>query len=311
LTDEDLLARSEESERPASPVPLDDAGRSIVSPEDAAAFQHRFLRLLERRTAIYTMGDSTSVPKEVAVDLLRSVCFVLGIDSEHPEVPERLLHVDLEDEFRRCLADIERKVELAGRLWREVCAAMPPIANIALQDTLTSIGDFPKAYDFRSMAHEIPCSIDYPLCHPVPETLLGVDYIDEYLRRLLAEADFLRRFEPDACARVLDRTCPDYVGLLINLYEPVATNVIGRAVIGLDPASLVISDEERREVARRLGPLGRIERERVLREAALAACEAVGVEEKGAREYLCALVPELQPRIEVALAAGDLRGVFV
>jgi hypothetical protein len=232
LIDEDLLARAEGSEPQASLAPIDGAAHSVVSPEDAVAFQHRFLQLVERRTAIYTMGDSTSVPKHVAVDLLRSVCFVLGIDFSYPEVPERLLHVDLEDEFRRRLADIERKVESAGQLWRDVCAAMPPIANIALQDTLTSIGDFPAQYDFRSMAHEIPCSIDYPPCHPVPESLLGVEYIDEYLRRLLVEVDFLRRFEPDACVRVLDRSCPDYVGLLVNLYEPIAINVIDRAVIG-------------------------------------------------------------------------------
>jgi hypothetical protein len=311
LTGENLPARSEGSEYQASPVLLDDAARSIVSPEDAIAFQHRLLRLLERRTAIYTMGDSTSVPKDVAVDLLRSVCFVLGIDPADPEVPERLLRVDLEDEFRRGLEDLERKVELAKRLWRDVCVAMPPIANVALQDTLASIGDFPKQYDFRSMAHEIPCSIDYPLCHPAPESLLGVDYINEYLRRLLTEADFLRRFELDGCVRVLERSCPDYVGLLVNLYEPIATNVIGRAVIGADPAPLVISVEERDEVARRLGGLSGVERERVMREAAAAACEAVGVDEEGTCEYLCALASELQPRIEVALVSGGLRGVFV
>jgi len=294
-----------------SAVPAEHAEHELASPEELLVFQERFLRLLERRTAIYTMGDSTSVPKHVAVDLLRSVSFVLGIDPERPEIPERLLTVDLEDDFRRSLAEIERKVELTGKLWREACASMPPIPNTALQDTLASIGDFPKHYDYRSMAHEIPCSIDYPLCRPVPETLVGVDYINEYLRRLALETDFVGRFELHACLRVLERSSPDYVDLLVNLYEPIATNAIGLAVIGKDPRLLLVSDDDRAEIARRMGPLGEAQRSRVMREAALAVCGAAGVRDDSAREYLSALVPELLPRIGVGIACGNLSGVFV
>jgi len=287
-----------------------DAEQKLATPGDLAVFEQRFRRLVERRTAMYTMGDSTSVPKHVAVDLLRSVSFVLGIDLERPEIPERLLSVDLDDEFRRRLAEIDRKVQLSGELWREVVATMPPIPSIALHDTIAAIGDFPKSYDFRSMAHEIPALFDYPLCRPVPETLLGVDYINEYLRRLLVEADFLRRFDVDACKRVLERSSPDFEDLLVNLYEPIATNAIGLALTGKDPSPLRISDEGRAEIALRLGPLTGAGREQAIHEAALATCDFVGVHGGGV-EYLAALVPELLPRIEVALARGDLRGVFV
>jgi hypothetical protein len=300
VTDENALVRPE--------PPL--GNQALVAPEDAAAFQERFLRLLERHTAIYTMGDSTSVPAHVAVDMLHSVAFVLGIDLEHPDIPERLLNVGLEDEFRRRLADIERKVEVSGELWREVVATIPPIPSIALRDTIAAIGDFPRQYDFRSMAHEIPTVFDYPLCHPVPETLLGVDYINEYLRRLFIEADFLRRFDADACVRVLGCTTPDFDDLLVNLYEPVATNAIGRALIGADPRPLRISAEDRDRIASRLGPLTAVQRERTLLDATSAVCDVLGIRDGGV-EYLCALVPEVSPRIDAALAHGDLRGVFV
>jgi hypothetical protein len=292
-------------------APAPDAARTLATPEDVAAFQERFARLLERRTAIYTQGDSSSVPKHVAVDLFRSVCFVLGIDPERPEVPERLLSVDIEDEFRRRLADIERKVELAAELWREVVATMPAIPSVSLQDTVAEIGNFPRSYDFRSMAHEIPCSFDYPLCQPVPESLAGVDYIVEYLRRLLIEADFLGRFEPAECMRVLTRIQPDYSELLINLYEPVATNAIGRALLGQDPRPLRIAEEGREEIARRLGPASAAGRGKALRAAATRACDALGVEDAAARAYLCGLASGLLPRVDVGLANGELRGVFV
>jgi hypothetical protein len=311
LVDENGLARSDGAESGSSPVPFAGGAQELASPEDVIAFQARFARLLERRTAIYTMGDSSSVPKHVAVDLLRSVCFVLGIDPDDPTVPPELLSVDLDAEFRSKLAEIERKVELTGRLWRDACAGMPKIPNIALQDTLASIGDFPRRYDHRSMAHEIPCTIDYPLCHPVAESLVGVDYINEYLRRLILEGDFLRRFELGSCVRILASTCPDYRGLLINLYEPIATNAIGLAAIGQDPIGLDVSDLARTEIARRLGPLGASQRRSAMHEAALAVCLSLGIRDDRATEYLCDLASDLLPRVEVGLSRGDLRGVFV
>ncbi len=302
MTEERALAR------PAGPVA--DAGE-VAATARGTGFERRFLALLERRTGLYAMGDSTSVPAHVAADILRSVCFVLGIDPDYPEVPDALLDADLEAVFRARLADVERRVERTAELWRAVVAAMPPIPNTALRDTVAAIGDFPKLYDFRSMAHEVPCVFDYPLCHPVPETLLGVDYINEYLRRLLIELDFIGRFDPRACVSVLERSSPDYVDLLVNLYEPVATNAIGRALLGIDPAPLRIVEEERVRIFERLRPLGVAERSGVLEAAAGRACEAAGIAEKGARGYLGALARELVPRVGAALAAGDLRGVFV
>jgi hypothetical protein len=301
MTDEYRLARA-----------ADEAGEhALATPAEVAAFQDAFLRLLEHRTAIYTMGDSTSVPTHVAADLLLSVCFVLGIDPEDRAIPEHLLRVDLEEEYRRRLADIERQLKAAERLWRDVVATHPLIPNIALRDTLKEIGEFFKHYDYRSMAHDIPCSIDYPLCHPVPESLQGVDYIAEYLRRLMIEAEFLAQFEIAACERVLACASPDYIELLVNLYEPVAVNAIGLALVGEDVRGLAIGDEVRERIAERLRPLGKATRERLLREAAAAVCEARGVRDASAREYLRALVPELLPRVAVGLAYGSLRGVWV
>jgi len=311
LVDQNGIARTESSERCVSAVPVDGRSQELASAEEVAAFQERFLRLLERRTAIYTMGDSSSVPRHVAGDLFLSTCFVLGIDPVEQTVPDDLLSADLEAEFRRRLAEIGRKVELTERLWQEACLALPLIPNVALRDTLASIGEFPKRYEYRSMAHEIPCSIDYPLCHPVPESLLGVEYVNEYLRRLLVEAEFLGRFEFDACVRVLSRSCPDYFGLLINLYEPVATNAVGRALIGEDPRPLDVSEEDRARIAALLGPLGEGRRVAVMREAASSVCDALGIGDDRAVAYLSDLAPELLPRIEVGLARGDLRGVFV
>lgn len=283
----------------------------VASPEDVVAFGHAFLRLFERRTALYTMGDSSSVPAHVAADLLRSICFVLGVDPDGDAVPEDLLGVDLEREYVSRLTAIERRVKAAERLWRDVCIAMPLIPNIALRDTLGAVGGFFRHYDPRSMAHDIPCSIDYPLCHPVDEALQGIDYIAEYLRRLMIEARFLKRFDLVACERVLVSATPDHIELLINLYEPVAANAIGRALLGEEPEPLVIGDAERQAISARLGPLGDAGRARVLREAGNAVCDELGVSDRDERAYLLDVVPGLLPRIGAGSPHGGLSGVFV
>ncbi|HET6351524.1 MAG TPA: DUF6179 domain-containing protein [Coriobacteriia bacterium] len=287
-----------------------DAGE-LASPDELVDFQVRFIRLIERRTAIYTMGDSTSVPMYVAADLVRSICFVLGIDPDDPVITRRLLTVDLEDEYRRRLDEIGRKVEAAKQLLREVDATMPLIENIALRDTLKELGSFFRNYDYRSMAHDIPCSIDYPLCHPVPEDLPGIDYIAEYVRRLMVEARFLGHFDIKVIERVLAEASPDHIELLVNFYEPVAANTLGRALIGKDPAVLVVSGADRAEIAQRLGAVGEAGREKLLVQAAEDACDAFGIADEPSRDYLRELVPDLLPRIAVGLKHDSLGGVFV
>ncbi len=118
----------------------------------------------------------------------------------------------------------------------------------------------------------------------MPETLLGVDYIHEYLTRLLVEADFLRRFDVDRCVRVLGHSSPDFEDLLVNLYEPVATNAIGRVLTGKEPTPLWISDARRAEIALRLGPLTGAQRGRAMRQAASATCDALGIHDDRAVE---------------------------
>lgn len=287
------------------------SGGPANEPSGALGFEDRFLRLLEKRTALYTMGDSTSVPAHVAVDLMLSVCFVLGIDPDDPQVPDELLSADLDEVFERRLSHIAEQVERVRVLWRDACLGMPLIPNIALRDTLAEIGRFADRYDYRSMAHDIPCSIDYPLCHPVPEWLAGVEYVTAYLQRLLREIRFLGRFETDACLRVLAGTCPDYRGLVINLYEPVATNAIGLVMTGAEPWGLEVSESQRKQIAGALGSRTTRAREKAVCDAATQVFRTIGLPDAGDADYLRALVPELMPRIEVGLSRGDLSGVFV
>ena len=71
----------------------------------------------------------------------------------------------------------------------------------------------------RQRVNEIPCDIDYQLSVPVDSSLMGIDYVEAWLKQLLAEARWIARFDVDSCVRVLERVCPDYRGLHVNLYD--------------------------------------------------------------------------------------------
>lgn len=283
-----------------------------LSDGDALVVQKKLLRLLEKQTNRYTGGDSSSVRAETARELLASVLFTLDFYlCGSGNGPALLVSTDPEELLARGQQAIEDALAQFDRLYAAACLGAPEIENIAFRDTLRSLGAFRRRYDRRLFAHAIPCDIDYPLCRPVPETLAGVAYVNEYLRRIVVENDFLRRFPKAAVIGLLESYCPDYRGLLINLFEPVAVNALGRSLLGLDPRPLEITDAARAEIAEKLDPLTAGARRAALSAAAGRLGRTLGSPDAGAREYLARTADDLCPRLETARDAGGLSGIFL
>ena len=113
-------------------------------------------------------------------------------------------------------------------------------------DTLKSIGRSFDLYDPVLSAHVEPCDIDYQLALPVPDSLLGIDYVHEYLRRLSIENSLLVRIEPEALTSLLDSWMPDWHDLVANLYEPVAY-VLLQSTLMANAVELVCPDSSSRQ----------------------------------------------------------------
>ena len=191
-----------------------------LSPEEKRLLQARLWPLLARQIQLYTSGESSSVPVELAQELLDSVCFCLGLSLDAPgERGRALLELDPEEELRRGIQAVREKTEAGKVLWRRVCDNLPAVRSLYLLETLKSIGTFWKRYDCRFFAHRIPCDITYPLAVPVPETLLGVDYVNAYLEQLERENRFLVSIPTELLKELLDRSGFDYRTLPINLCE--------------------------------------------------------------------------------------------
>lgn len=288
---------------------------TALSDEEMLAVQVKLWQLLARRTRKYTKGDSTSVPVETAEELLKSLCFTLGeYLKEKGQTPKLLLDAELEELnklFNCGVKVIEGKIETGKELWRSACLGAPSVENLSFRHTLQSIGGFFRYYDYRFLAHQIPCDIDYQLCRPVPDHNLGIEFINEYLRRVIIENNILRPFETGLVIRLLERYCPDYKGLLINLCEPVIVNAIGLTLIGTDPLTLDITESDRIALAGLFRQLPEKRARLALEEAAGQLCLALGIKEPVHQDYLAWTSADLYPRLSAALPHGDLKGIFL
>lgn len=219
--------------------------------EELARFQGQLGALLADECRRWTGGQSSALPAEQAEALLESLCCTLQIGPAPGPRWRALLDGDWSAALAAGRDRLRDQTARAYALWQRLCRELPPAANRALLDTLRGIGPFFRRYDLRFAAHEIPCSIDYPLALPDPIPGQGADYLLHWLERLAGENDFLRRFPKEGVRAVLARSCPDWYGLHVNLYAPVAAQALALAALGRDPYAL---DLEAADLDR-LGPL--------------------------------------------------------
>lgn len=281
-----------------------DSENALVPMEDID-FQLGVYQLLEKSVRRYTGGGSHSVPESIAARMMESLLFVLGDEEDALVTRGNLPGNALQRRFDRRCDELNACALECKSLWGELCVAMPQLDNVALRDTLASIEGFWDCYDPRLFAQETACDIDYPLALPVDESLLGPVYIEEYLRRLLVEARFLARFNSKDCARVLEASCPDWRGLLVNLYEPVAARSIGAMMAGRDPCSLKLTLDDVEVLRGRIENMGPSEVTRLLEATARELSSRLSLdafESRYAIDYARTLLPRL--------VAGGAAGVF-
>ena len=287
-------------------------------------WQEKLAALLVRQIALYTANESSSVPTAAAQELLHG-CFSLPCrrsrtaSSQPEDVGSRyeaeradrirvLLPLDLADELAHGQHRAQRDAALTLALWRKVVAALPPLENRSLCDTLRSIGRGFRCYDTRFFPQRFDCDIDYQLSQSVSESLLGINYVNRYLIDLAAENILLTRLPQGEVRAVLERSCPDWRGLLVNLYAPVAANALAHTLLGGE--GLTLSDGEI-DALRERWKHARPERiENDLLTAADALAERL-ILPRDAGKYLSGFAREVAVRAESLRDCGGLRGVFV
>lgn len=285
---------------------------TILSGEDAQALALRLIDLLAWQTRKYTKGESSSVTVETAQELLSSLRYTLAVVMEETGMPyKRLLTEELPPLIRQGQTMLQDRLEKTKRLWAAVCQTAPDIRNGYYADTLRGIGDYFKRYDLYFFAHLKPPCIDYPLLIAADESLQGLDFTEQYLKRMLTENLFLRCFDSHEVRELLSAIDGDIEEAYLNLCEQPLINAMGLALLGKAARRLHIGDAEREEIRALLQDKTREQRRRILRSAVLDLCGALHITDERSRGYLTMYADSLLPRLDAALAAGDVSGVFI
>ena len=276
---------------------------AVLSEQDRLAWQAKLWQLLRLQTERYTSGQSTSVRTDTAQMLLRSICFLM--DQLRQTQPERNLLQEPPDVLLREGAEVIRRQTARTRLqYRRACRCLYQEESLSLRDTLRGIGGFFHDYDPQFFAAEVPCDIDYQLAHPVPDDLVGVVWLRDYLDRLLTEDTVLRRFPPDSVRRLLAASCPDHQELLVNLYEPAAAAALGVTMAEGDLFELDITVSGQAALTARLAPMTASTRQLALEQAGETLARRLELP-AGAAAYLRETALALAPRVEAVLASGE------
>ena len=267
---------------------FDDQDQTSFLSKDTEILGSSLWELLERQCQAYTMGDSSSMPMETADELLQSILFAIGISlkkSGKREAMPLLKADDLLKLFNEGKREIEKEVKRGKKLFRFVKETAVDIDNISYHDTINELGNFFRSYNIDFFSHQIPVSIDYQLAHAMPE-LKGIEYLNEYLRRLIIENIFIRNFKKESIIALLNSYCPDYREQLINIFEPVYINAVGLTLLKKNMLGLDINDSDRTELLILFKTWDEKEREDNIRQATAKILSLLQIKEYMMQTYI-------------------------
>lgn len=281
------------------------------SESDQEKLTGRLWELLKMQAGKYNGIDSTSMTIKKAQEILESMLYTIGVAAENGAAKEEIVNGSLSLLLDRGREILKRKQKSIKVEWKLLCRELPRIPNVYFLSTMENLGLFFDSYDIYFAAHHTSESMDYwPLC-PVPETIKGISYIEEYIRRIQIENDYLNCFEREDVISLCEKYVPDYREALFNLCEPVLTNAIGLSLIGKEVQGLHISAAQREDIYQML--IGRTEKEicDMIKESVLSACRQIGMTAENETDYLIGAATGLGARIREALKHRDLSGIFL
>lgn len=273
-----------------------------LTPEQQNRLSRDLYILLEKQVKSYHksrhMGENSSVPAEIAQELLQSVWYTLEISGGYtPDVP-------LDLQLLRGQESLKKRLEDARKLHRLVSDTAPDFRTDFHWDTVEALGRWLETYDPLHFAHRIPDMPDYPLLVPVPEELKGLEYGLFYLNALWQENQALHSLSGPALEALYLRCPPGWWDAPQNLCEQPLFNALALAMLGLPPGDLTLSESQEETLlslctGKDLASLLSQAANRLQNESDLPA------------DLLHAAAAQLKSRLEIALAKGELSTVFI
>lgn len=181
------------------------------------------LLAVTKLTEKYTSKESTSVPYEMAGQLLESVLYCVNTFTDSGD--DKMLagdRVDCVTAYTKGYQRVLGKVEQAKAIYHQMIQQFQDYGCKNYSDTIIlAMPAFFMKYDPQFNAQDHILTLDYPvLC--VGDELTGVNLILAYLEEAEYEQRFLEKFQATGIVNLLESIVPDYRALYLdNLCDPV------------------------------------------------------------------------------------------
>lgn len=287
--------------------------RGLLGEEDLKQIKLGCFSLLAQTTDRYTKGNSSSIPMEVAQNLMQSDFFTVGVQLKSYQTPDdavaALKKIPLTELYSNGRKLISIKLRATHQYYRCVLSSMLDTDNDAYNETLTKgITSFFKQYDQAYLAHEILISVDYPLFNEVTD-LAGIEFIQKYLESAKCENDFCQHFLSEAVHTLLQQYHKDYASLLFNIFEQVLlaslscvltkSPILALHIPTISALDAIFSGKSEQEVAT------------IIATASDVLCEQLMITDSQQHDYIKAALPRISASIFMALSINSLQTVFV
>lgn len=261
--------------------------------------------LLSAQCKSFTGGQSSSLSVETVEALLSSICFSLSCFA-NKYGQNALLKIPPEKALEGARDILKKRIQLCKTLYLTLLRLPFQPDNVSYRDTVNGMENFFKKYDYYFFADQVPCDIDYQLCLPVNESLWGVEFLTEYIKRLICEGRFCGAFQRYEITALLANFGSRNNELLINVFTPVLSNALGRVLLGNDISTLEVTPDGIEKLFSMFAGLKYEEALPIVDKASKLLCSRVGFSGYNA-EYVNESARTLIPRI----CRCDPKGLFL
>ena len=267
-----------------------------LSPEQQRKTLGQIYLLIDKQVKSYHknrhMGVSSSVPMELAQDLMESVEYTCN------QAGGMYCHPDVETAFHLGQEILEAKLQKAKKLLELVSATAPGWQTECRWEALRYLRRYLEQYDHRHLAHKGPDSLFYPILIAQPEEIRGIDSCLFYLNVLWVENQIMAGISEGALEAFWDRL----PAATLNQCEPLLLNCMGKALLNSGISEILLKPKEHMQLAELL----MLATEEMLTTAARRLCRWLGAADENTETYVHAVVPQLLRRAESSACNWDL-----
>lgn len=273
---------------------------------------NQLMVLLDKRIFKYTSGESSSVMMETAQMLMESVNFCINsyynTFGTETSISENL---NIEELFQRGKEIVKQQYKVGKNIFILLKRERMNYENIAYQQVIEmALPLFFRNYDVEFGAHIIGGIIDYPLAVGL-EGLEGIDFYLEYVQRLRMENTFCRRFKTEEINEMLQSMGEGYMELLVNIFQLVLQNLIGRSILNRNLMSIRIEVADLNLLMSKLASLKEEEIRGTVARTIDGIIEGMGIRDAQLQGYMKKVADDNCCRLKICVENDALENFFI